>query len=38
MREAGRTSCTIVFCETDVFIESERGEDLAAELPAGRSV
>jgi hypothetical protein len=38
MRETGRTSCTIVFCETDVFIESERGEGLAAELAAsGRS-
>jgi hypothetical protein len=23
MRETGRTSCTIVFCETDVFIEGD---------------
>jgi hypothetical protein len=23
MRESGRTSCTIVFCETDVFVDAE---------------
>ena len=25
MRETGKTSCTILFCESDVFIEAETG-------------
>lgn len=39
MRETGRTSCTIVFCETDVFIEAESSSPVAAELAvSGRPI
>jgi len=39
MRETGRTSCTIVFCETDVFIEAESSSPVAAEVAvSGRPI
>jgi hypothetical protein len=38
MRETGRTSCTIVFCETDVFIEADPASGVAQRVAAnGRS-
>ena len=37
MREAGKTSCTILFCESDVFIESEREPQAVAVGFSGRS-
>jgi hypothetical protein len=36
MREAGRSSCTIVFCESDVFVESEASPEAAGDLDASR--
>ena len=36
MREAGRSSCTIVFCESDVFVESEASPGAAGDLDASR--
>ncbi len=35
MREMGRTSCTIVFCESDVFVEEEAASPAAPRLVEG---
>jgi len=35
MREGGRSSCTIVFCESDVFIEGETPSMVENQLSAG---
>ena len=35
MRETGRTSCTIVFCETDVFIEADPASAAADQMAMG---
>ncbi len=37
MREAGRSSCTIVFCESDVFVEGEATPNAVDGLSADRS-
>jgi hypothetical protein len=37
MRETGRTSCTIVFCETDVFIEEQAGGPASERMTVGRT-
>jgi hypothetical protein len=37
MREAGRSSCTIVFCESDVFIEAEATTGTTGDYIADRS-
>ena len=36
MREAGRSSCTIVFCESDVFVEAEAGTGVVGAADASR--
>ena len=36
MREAGRSSCTIVFCESDVFVETEAATGAAGAPDASR--
>ena len=37
MRETGRSSCTIVLCESDVFIEGEAAAGALGDYAAGRS-
>ena len=37
MRETGRTSCTILFCESDVFIEAEEPQSGETGLGVRRS-
>lgn len=36
MRETGRCSCTIVFCESDVFVEAEAAATGTNDYAAGR--
>lgn len=36
MRETGRSSCTIVFCESDVFVEAEAAATGTNDFVAGR--
>jgi hypothetical protein len=36
MRETGRCSCTIVFCESDVFVEAEAAATGTSDYAAGR--
>jgi hypothetical protein len=37
MREKGRSSCTIVFCESDVFVEAEAASRTLGPLAVDRS-